>query len=70
MKKILSLGISALVAIAFTSCEKSYTCTCTYPGAAVGTTETTFKAKKDDAQAQCNNLNTSAQVTGGACALK
>lgn len=55
---------------ALTSCEKNYTCICTYPGASVGTTETSFKASKDDAQASCGDLNTDAKVKGGACALK
>lgn len=70
MKKICSLGIGVLLLAAFASCEKSYTCTCTYPGAAIGTTETNFKAKEDDAQARCADLNTDAQTKGGACALK
>ena len=69
MKKIASFGIGVLLLTAFASCEKNYTCTCTYPNASVGTQKTTFKAKKDDAQASCAALNTNAQLTGGACAL-
>jgi hypothetical protein len=69
MKKIASFGIGVLLMTAFASCEKNYTCTCTYPTAAVGTTKTTFKAKKADAEASCAMLNTNAQLSGGACAL-
>ncbi len=70
MKKF-TLIISGLVmAIAMSSCEKTYTCTCTYPNSSVGTTRTEFKAKKrSDAETSCRNLNTGAQAQGGACAL-
>jgi hypothetical protein len=70
MKKTITLGIGLVLTICFTSCEKSYTCTCTYPNSTIGTTETTFKAKKQsDAQASCAALNANAQANGGACAL-
>lgn len=69
MKKVVLSAVSVFMVVAFTSCEKSYTCTCTYPNGNIGTTETTFKSKKDDAQAQCSALNASAQVNDGACAL-
>ncbi|RYE24812.1 MAG: hypothetical protein EOP51_06155 [Sphingobacteriales bacterium] len=70
MKKI-TLVLSGLsLIVAMSSCEKSYTCTCTYPNSSVGTTKTEFKAKKkSDAQASCNAQNVAAQTTGGACAL-
>jgi hypothetical protein len=70
MKKIITLGIASMLAITFTSCEKSYTCTCTYPNGSVGTTETSFETKKkSDAEASCAALNANAQLTSGACAL-
>ena len=69
MKKIASFGVGVLLLTAFASCEKNYTCTCTYPGANIGTTETNFKSNKDDAQASCADLNIDAKVKGGACAL-
>ena len=67
MKK-LTLAIIGLLTLA--SCEKTYTCTCTYPNATIGTTKTEIKAKKRaDAEAACNTQNTAAQVQGGSCAL-
>ncbi len=70
MKKIASFGVGVLLMTAFASCEKNYTCTCTYPGSSIGTTETSFKSKKKtDAEASCATLNTNAQTLGGACAL-
>jgi hypothetical protein len=57
-------------AIVLSSCEKNYTCTCVYPNSSISTSKTTFKtAKKSDAETSCGNLNTSAKVNGGACAL-
>ena len=69
MKKIASFGVGVLLMTAFASCEKNYTCTCTYPGSSVGTTETSFKSKKADAESSCAALNVNAQAIGGACAL-
>ena len=69
MRKIASFGIGVFLLTTFASCKKNYTCTCTFPNASVGTTKTTFKAKKDDAEASCAALNTNAQTIGGACAL-
>lgn len=52
------------------SCEKKYTCTCVYPGSSIGTTETTFKAKKKaDAESSCAAQNVGANANGGSCAL-
>jgi len=71
MKKFAFAIASVVVMTAMASCEKEYTCVCTYPNATVGTTETTFKTKKkSDAESSCSSLNTNAQATGGACALK
>lgn len=65
-----TIFIMIATALVLSSCEKEYTCTCTYPGQTVGTTKTTFKAaKKSDAQTSCNNLNEQAKTQGGACAL-
>lgn len=70
MKKISLFGLGIILMAAFSSCEKSYTCTCVYPGAAVGTTSTTYKAKKkSEAEATCAAQNTAAKATGGSCAL-
>lgn len=71
MKNIAFAILGAFMIAGLASCEKEYTCVCTYPNSSVGTTETSFKTKKrDDASDKCASLNTSAQVTGGTCALK
>lgn len=70
MRKIAFVISGLLFVGALSSCEKSYTCTCTYPNSSVGTTKTDFKAKKkSDAQATCNSQNIDAQAKGGSCAL-
>lgn len=70
MRKIAFVISGLLLVGALSSCEKSYTCTCTYPNSSVGTTKTDFKAKKkSDAQATCNSQNIDAQAKGGSCAL-
>lgn len=67
MKKLSFVIIGAII---LASCEKTYTCTCVYPGQAIGTTKTEIKAKKKaDAEASCNNQNTAAKAQGGSCAL-
>jgi hypothetical protein len=70
MKKITLVLSGLAMIVAMSSCEKTYTCTCTYPNSTIGTTKTEFKAKKkSDAQTSCTNLNVNAQLSGGACAL-
>jgi hypothetical protein len=67
MKKLLPVVVAAIL---FTSCEKNYTCTCVYPGSTIGTTKTTFKAKKkSQAESNCADLNTQAKTNGGSCAM-
>ncbi|OFX74305.1 MAG: hypothetical protein A2X12_06445 [Bacteroidetes bacterium GWE2_29_8] len=70
MKKILSLFIVALLAIAFVSCKKDYTCKCNYTstysydyGGVLGvvtttqtsTTEKTFNNSKKKAESDCKS---------------
>lgn len=70
MKIIKFAVIGIMLAGGLSSCERNYTCTCVYPGAAVGTTKTEFKAsKKADAEANCNAQNNGAKINGGSCAL-
>lgn len=60
-----------LIAIAFSSCKKEYTCKCvnntTNPP--VTTTHVFKEAKKADAETACNALNTS-QIGGPVCTLQ
>ena len=70
MKKI-AIAIAGIIMLSgASSCKRSFTCTCVYPGKTVGTTTTTIKAvKKSDAEATCNAQNIGAQANGGSCAL-
>ena len=62
MKKLLILA-GALAMIAFVSCKKEYTCTCTTTYADSGmdpvVTTFTFEAKKSDAKAACGDYQIS-----------
>jgi hypothetical protein len=70
MKKITLVIVCAVMAATMSSCEKNYTCTCVYPGSTIGTTSTTYKAKKkSDAEAACSAQNVGAKANGGSCAL-
>ncbi len=73
MKKVLSIVAIALVAVTFASCEKSYTCECTYPNPAGGANlkwSSTFEAKKSEAKDACNSLGSIYIIGGGSCSLK
>ncbi len=67
MKKIAPIAAIALFAVAFTSCKKDYTCTCTINGQSSSYKYT--KVKKSDAKKSCDALNTSASAVGGSCKL-
>jgi hypothetical protein len=68
MKK--AVFIVALSGLFFASCKKDYTCTCTVTTNATGTNVTTTasgttgKMKKDDAEAKCNEGDSSTSVGG------
>lgn len=51
----------ALLLVAFTACKKDYTCTCTVVGTDVAPKVYT-DAKKSDAQADCDKLNSNFQA--------
>ncbi len=72
MKKVFTVVAIALVAMTFASCEKSYTCECTYPDGMGGnlTWSSTFEAKKNDAKDACNSLGAIYITGGGSCTLK
>lgn len=68
MKKIAPIAAIALFAVAFTSCKKDYTCTCT----ASGQNDIKIpinKAKKKDAQKTCDAAQTTYSVAGYSCKL-
>lgn len=68
MKKIAPIAAIALLAVAFTSCKKNYTCTCK----ASGKTDITIpinKAKKADATKTCDAAQTTYSVVGYSCSL-
>ena len=58
MKKLI-IAIAALgMSFAFTSCEKNYTCTCTWNGNVVSSQEL-GKMSRSEAEDQCNTNSTS-----------
>lgn len=67
MKKITSIAAVALFcALAFTSCEKDYKCTCTVTsnGQSYTGTSSSFKAKKGEAKDTCNEGDSEMTVAG------
>ncbi len=67
MKKVLFLGVFAVLGLA--SCKKDYTCACTSTVLGVSTTvTTTIKDKKNDAKTTCEKGSNSA--AGITCAIK
>jgi hypothetical protein len=76
MKKVFSIVAIALVAMTFASCEKSYTCECSWnldngDGTTTsGSWSTTIEAKKKDAKDACNAAGASYLLLGGGCEIK
>ncbi len=68
MKKIASIAFVALIAVAFTSCKKDYTCTCTASGKAEIKIPIN-KAKKKDATKTCDAAKTTYSSVGYSCSL-
>lgn len=68
MKKVI-FAVAALGLIAFSSCKKKYTCTCTVAGVSADTTSA-IKMKKSEAETWCNTYNALAAFSGGSCKLK
>ncbi len=70
MKKFAPIAAIALFAMAFTSCKKDYTCSCTLAGN-TPYSYTLTKAKKSDAKTWCDTWNTTVKAGGGTgCTLK
>lgn len=71
MKKLLPIAILTAGIFTMSSCERTFTCTCVYPGVSSGgTTKTQIKAyKRSDAVTTCNKMHQGAQLNGGSCAL-
>jgi hypothetical protein len=63
MKKLLIIFV---LGVLFTSCQKEYTCECTFywsDGTVGNTTSQTIKGSKEDAQQECSDKS-NAQVSG------
>ena len=69
MKKFAPIVMVALLAVAFTSCKKDYTCECKDKAGAV-TNSPINGAKKSDAKKVCDASNTVWSAGGGSCTLK
>jgi len=67
MKTIITLTFLA-GAFTFTSCKKTYSCTCTKPGQK-DPAVSTWKLKEEDAQSNCNSLNAQYAEDSGSCVL-
>lgn len=70
MKKIAVLAFISVVA--FSSCKKQYTCSCTYPASSGirNTDAQSGKLKKSDADTWCDNADNGAKILGGSCKLQ
>lgn len=65
------LFVGALVAFAFASCKKDYTCECKSTcGTSSSTVSYTFTAKKKDAKDACNTYATTSGGCTSSCELK
>jgi hypothetical protein len=69
MKKFAPIVAVALLGMMFTSCKKSYTCSCKTSAGVASGSYTYPKAKKSDAQAACDVWNNAAALSGGSCSL-
>lgn len=69
MKKIAPIAAFALLAVAFTSCKKDYTCTCKDSNGTQTAKYEYPKVKKSAAQESCDALNTAASMSGGSCSI-
>jgi hypothetical protein len=58
MKKLLVGALALISTFAFTSCEKRWTCRCTFNGEEVYSKETS-RMSRDEAKNQCNTNETS-----------
>ena len=69
MKKFAPIVMVALLAVAFTSCKKDYTCTCK-DSAGTETAKYTFpKTTKKTAKSGCDTWHNAATISGGKCEL-
>ena len=57
MKKLLLGALALISSLGFTSCQKSWTCRCTFNGNEVYSKETS-KMSREDAKDQCNTNST------------
>lgn len=74
MKKIIFAGLSFLTLFAFSSCNKDYTCNCTFPGYPAKDFSVKLESMRhNDAKVMCRDYSTfidSTSLTSGTCNLK
>jgi hypothetical protein len=70
MKKFAPIAIIALLAVAFTSCKKDWSCECKDKDGNVDFTYTYPKVAKSSAKTSCDAANTTWATDGGSCKLK
>jgi hypothetical protein len=68
MKKIFM--IVAVAGFGLASCKKDYTCECTYTGAVSGSSSVTITDTKKDAEAACDEGDSSANGQTADCEIK
>lgn len=70
MKKIAVFAFLSIVA--FSSCKKKYTCSCTYPeGSGISNTNAeSGNLSKKDAERWCKNASDGATILSGNCKLQ
>lgn len=73
MKKVLFFAAALFVTVAFTSCKKDWTCSCSFSIAGMPDVDNPIlDAKKADAKDACDQLDATAKLvdTGAKCELK
>ncbi len=70
MKKFAPIVMVALLAVAFTSCKKDWSCECKDKDGNVDFTYTYPKVAKSSAKTSCDAANTTWKADGGSCSLK
>jgi hypothetical protein len=74
MKKIIFAGLSFLSVIAFSSCNKDYTCNCTFPSNPAKDFSVTLESMRhNDAKVMCRDYSSfidTTSLTDGTCTLK
>ncbi len=74
MKKIILISFAFVSVLAFTSCNKDYTCSCTFPSNTTKNFDVKLTSMRhNDAKVMCTDYSTfidSTSMTEGTCILK